>query len=98
MHWYFQELARKLKPTSLLYLDIANAENLETSVPSYFTKFAQYFANDPNSLPAYVCWNSPKAVRGIALHAGFECIEDILGTTFVFRRKNIKTLSEPMPG
>lgn len=70
-----------------LVFDITNANNLEKNVSDFFITFAENFKKNPEDRDACVCWNSPQAVIGLAKDAGFNLIENIEDSFFVFERK-----------
>lgn len=87
MYWYLQALAKKIRSGGRLVFDIANANNLEKNVSDFFITFAENFKKNPEDRDACVCWNSPQAVIGLAKDAGFNLIENIEDSFFVFERK-----------
>jgi cyclopropane fatty-acyl-phospholipid synthase-like methyltransferase len=82
--WYFGEFKRVLRPNGRVWLDIANAEDLNPAKEKYFLEMAGYYKENPRALPSLMQWNSASAVEGIARHYGFrtEAIEQ--GREFLF--------------
>ena len=76
IYWYFKEFARVLKPGGRIYIDIADADQLDFDHPgryeAYFLLHSEQYQNNPEALPGLMQWNSLPSVVMIASHFGFQ--------------------------
>lgn len=70
--WYFQEFHRVVKSNGRVWLNIADAEQLNIKTDRNFLRMMQYYRKQPEALPALMQWNSPKVVVKIANNFGFK--------------------------
>lgn len=69
--WYFSEFERVAKSNAKVFINIKNADKIETDK---FSQMAEYYRKNRNSLPRLLCWNSVQAVIDIARHFGFRLV------------------------